>query len=685
MTSLADKLRRRWTDTGSGPDVQKKLDAIEGTMKAREALKRLEKQHVSEIEINPEHDLNEKQRYLAKVKKAAKLEEKDLNMKKVLPKEALDVAREERREESEIVSKEDLEAEKASEQLVDVFEKRKRMTPDARLKEVNLEHSANVLREKANGLMRANDLKMAVAMYDEALNLCEADLRRKRKEEEEEEGREETSYNNTTKNKELSEEELIAVVTLCNRSKAKLKDGEDVFGALEDAIQATTIAPEWSKARFRCGEAYAALSAWSLAVTSLRVGEKLVEFEKGTSSQPFKDFLDVIAIKAAKNGSPAGFDGRVIYVRSAGEEAWLGKDAPTNAQFDVTDEHKNPINTERYSKEDGYMAEARRKAEVDKHTALHARSIREAVEMASDGDKILLLRGIHNGAGETVCVTKRVWIKGEGALKEATIDMRANSPTFRITRSCVVSNVDFDFSGFAESLRIAQMERGNILNKRQYETLIEGCSFSCTGCDGLVVTDKAKATFRNCDITGKNNCARLSREADATFIDCKIHGGERAGVYVTDNATCTIRDCVVENTKEEAIVVTQNAECSILSNTILRECKGPGVDCSNNARCLLSSSQITKNVGGIWAWDSSSVTCVKSLIDGGHSHALVFDGHSSPTFSDSVVVGVVHASEKSWKGIRGPNVTITKTERMTQWPSEDGAFKFSPNPYTRKQ
>ena len=133
--------------------------------------------------------------------------------------------------------------------------------------------------------------------------------------------------------------------------------------------------------------------------------------------------MDVIAIKAAKNGSPAGFDGRVIYVRSAGEEAWLGKDAPTNAQFDVTDEHKNPINTERYTKEDGYMAEAQRKAEVDKHTALHARSIREAVEMASDGDKILLLRGIHNGAGETVCVTKRVWIKGEGALKEATIDI----------------------------------------------------------------------------------------------------------------------------------------------------------------------------------------------------------------------------------------------------------------------
>ena len=681
---LANKLKQRWSETGSGPDVQKKLDAIKETLNARERLKRLEKSRERDDVSKSHSDQTNALKYLEKVKKDAKLDETDsssLDMRKALPKEALEVAR---KDEDEIVSREDIEAENASNQLVDVFQKRKRVTPDARLKELKSEHPAHAMREKANELMRANDLKMAVAMYDEALSQCEADLRRKRREEEEEETSD-GNRNDKNNDAELSEEELIAVVTLCNRSKAKLRDGEDLLGALEDAISATTIAPDWSKARFRCGEAYAALSAWSLAVASLRVGEKLVECEKGSSGQPFKDLLDVIAIQAAKYGSPAGFDGRVIYVRSAGEEAWLGKEAPTNAEFDVTDEHKNPINTARYSKEDGHMAEARRKAEVNKNTALHARSIREAVEMASDGDKILLLRGTHNGCGETVCVTKRVWIKGEGALKEATIDMRANSPTFRITRSSVVSNVDFDFSGFAESVRIAQMERGNILNKNQFETLMEGCSFTCTGCDGLVVTDKAKATFRNCNITGKNNCARLSRDADAAFIDCKLHGAERAGVYVTDDATCTLRNCVVENTKEEAVVVTQNAECSILSNTILRECKGPGVDCSNNARCLVSSSQVTNNVGGIWAWDSSSVTCVKSVIDGGQSHAVVFDGHSSPTFSDSVVVGVAHASEKSWKGIRGPNVTVTKTERMTSWPSEDGAFKFSPNAFTRKQ
>ena len=407
---LANKLKQRWSETGSGPDVQKKLDAIKETLNVRERLKRLEKSRRDDVSKSHSDQTNAL-KYLEKVKKDAKLDETDsssLDMRKALPKEALEVAR---KDEDEIVSREDIEAENASNQLVDVFQKRKRVTPDARLKELKSEHPAHAMREKANELMRANDLKMAVAMYDEALSQCEADLRRKRREEEEEE-MSDSNQNDKNNDTELSEEELIAVVTLCNRSKAKLRDGEDLLGALEDAISATTIAPDWSKARFRCGEAYAALSAWSLAVASLRVGEKLVECEKGSSVQPFKDLLDVIAIRAAKYGSPAGFDGRVIYVRSAGEEAWLGKEAPTNAEFDVTDEHKNPINTERYSKEDGHMAEARRKAEVNKNTALHARSIRDAVEMASDGDKILLLRGTHNGCGETVCVTKRVWIKG---------------------------------------------------------------------------------------------------------------------------------------------------------------------------------------------------------------------------------------------------------------------------------
>ena len=145
-----------------------------------------------------------------------------------------------------------------------------------------------------------------------------------------------------------------------------------------------------------------------------------------------------------------------------------------------------------------------------------------------------------------------------------------------------------------------------------------------------------------------------------------------------------IRNCVVENNKEEWVFVTEDAKCTV-SYSVLLENKAPGIDCSGNARCLISDSQITSNVGGIWACDDSSVTLVKSVIDGGTSHALVFDVRSSPTFSDAVVLGVVHASANAWKCIRGGrNVTVTETQHPSQWPSEDGVFKFQPDSYNRK-
>ena len=55
-SNLADKLKQRWKQTGSGPDVQKKLDAIKETLKAREQLKRLEKKKTAG-ETNNSNDM----------------------------------------------------------------------------------------------------------------------------------------------------------------------------------------------------------------------------------------------------------------------------------------------------------------------------------------------------------------------------------------------------------------------------------------------------------------------------------------------------------------------------------------------------------------------------------------------------------------------------------------------------
>ena len=49
-------------------------------------------------------------------------------------------------------------------------------------------------------------------------------------------------------------------------------------------------------------------------------------------------------------------------------------------------------------------------------------------------------------------IDKRLLIRGEGRLGETQIDQRANSPTFRIRRTCVIHNLDLDMTGFRECL-----------------------------------------------------------------------------------------------------------------------------------------------------------------------------------------------------------------------------------------
>jgi len=51
-------------------------------------------------------------------------------------------------------------------------------------------------------------------------------------------------------------------------------------------------------------------------------------------------------------------------------------------------------------------------------------------------------------------VTKRLLIRGDGALGETRIDQRANCPAFRVGRSCAIQNLDIDMTGFREALKV---------------------------------------------------------------------------------------------------------------------------------------------------------------------------------------------------------------------------------------
>ncbi len=60
---------------------------------------------------------------------------------------------------------------------------------------------------------------------------------------------------------------------------------------------------------------------------------------------------------------------------------------------------------------------------------------------------------------ETVNITKRVLIRGAGQLGDTKIDQRANCPTFRITRSAVILDLELDMTGFREAVLITGTDR----------------------------------------------------------------------------------------------------------------------------------------------------------------------------------------------------------------------------------
>jgi len=493
------------------------------------------------------------------------------------------------------------------------------------------------LRARGNDAMRRGDFALAHGFYTEALEAARDD------------------------------DVNLRAVVFCNRALASHKLGE-YDSAMCDAKRAEELAPRWSKVKHRLAEACLRMGSYALAVSYARRGEK-EQLEEGDFSKSFRDLLDEIAVSAAEDGSVVGFDGRLIFVRSAGEEAWLGRAAPLNAAFDeLENEMPDPVFG-------GGGGEGKGKGV--ENTPIHARSLPDALKKAQDGDRILLLRGIHNGCGQVVDVDKRVIIRGEGTFREATLDARNNSPIFRITRPCVVQNVDIDFTGFSEAIRV--------VGDARVKPFIENCRVKCSGNDAVAVGKQSAPTFRNCIFTGKKVGARAYAHATPSFIDCHFTKCGMVGVLAMKESRVVMYGCALQDNEEDGLVAMERANV-IASKCLIERNKGPGVDVSQEAKIVASECEIEGNVGGLWLWENGRAQFSRCRIEGGKSHAVLVDVDADAHCRECEIVGVVHASEKGIERVRGRGTVVKPLETPTSLPREiAGPFKFDPCPYTRKQ
>ena len=467
--------------------------------------------------------------------------------------------------------------------------------------------------------------------------------------------------------------------------------------ALEHGQRAQALCPSWTKPYHRLVKIYLLRKDPSAALEMARLGHAISKKNyKGLSE--FSATIDQLGIEMTLKGVGvyAQFEGRRLEVRSAGEEAWLGKPAPYVPALDgvldettslASDDLSTMLTTSAAALTlgdggDGGQHQARGDAlaawtYADQRVAQTGRTsfrcVAEALQAAKDGDRILLLKGIHNGLGETIVVTKRVLIEGEGALGEAVIDMRANVPTFKIGRGgVVIRNVTIDHTGFREAVLVDGGEA--------VRPLLEMVDVKCSGDDGVHVGGAARPVLKQCRVKAKKVGVKSFDTSVVTLDRCVVEGCGGVGIVAMDDARVGAQRTVVGDCAEDGVVVMGNGRCTLSDCTISGN-KGPGLDCSDSGCATVSRCTVEGNVGGLFSWDRSSMLVHGCSIAGGVAHTLLVDGDGSVDARSCRLKGGIHAADAAWSSLLDGGNTFEDPEGAVDFPNETGPFQFVPSPY----
>jgi tetratricopeptide (TPR) repeat protein len=538
------------------------------------------------------------------------------------------------------------------------------------------------LKSKGNQYFKNKKYKEALKMYNDAVSVLETNG--------------EGVCDETTKAR--------ALAVLHSNLSATLLHLRRLDDALKHAQVSRDLAPEWSKPLFRMAKVYVAQGDFPAALTMCQEGEAMCRASHRGITE-FTPLFDEIVVQGAVSGlSDALFTGRRLEVRPAGDEAWLGKPAPYVPALDGPLDEDTALPSDDLSGtltsiENDVSGPTLALGDVRGQSAASARAdalaqwsfsntslaiqsqrtsfrcIGEAYKAAKDGDRIVLLKGIHNGLGETVKITKRILIEGEGQLGETVVDQRANVPTFKIERGgVVIRNLDIDHTGFREAILIDGTSNVN--------PLIEGCDIKCSGDDCFNIGGASKPLIRFCKIKAKKTGIKCFDNSFVNIDASIIEGCAEVGLQVMDESRVTARRCSISRCEEDGLVVMGKSKCSLMECKI-SENKGTGADCSDDGFLSLSRCHIADNVGGCWAWNDATIIAQQCTLNGGPAHVLLTHNNGVIDAKSCNIQGSIHAPERVWNsGLLDQGNAFADPDKPVDFPIEAGAFAWSPSPYT---
>jgi hypothetical protein len=213
--------------------------------------------------------------------------------------------------------------------------------------------------------------------------------------------------------------------------------------------------------------------------------------------------------------------------------------------------------------------------------------------------------------------------------------------------------------------------------------LVDGCRLRCSGDDAVNVSGTAAPVLRRCTLAGKKCGVRAFGSSHPRLVGCSIEECGEQGIKAAQQSAVVLERCMVRGCSEEAAVVMDRASLRLL-DCVLSGCKGPGVDCSGNSSLTMRGGSVEGNVGGVWAWDGATIELERAAVEGGPAQAVLVDGGGTVRARGATIKGTVHAGEGAWKELLDGGNVFEDPDGATDFPPEEGPFRFVPDRFGRK-
>lgn len=261
------------------------------------------------------------------------------------------------------------------------------------------------------------------------------------------------------------------------------------------------------------------------------------------------------------------------------------------------------------------------------------RTIGEAIEAATPGERILIKPGLYE---EAILVSKVVELVGDGKQDDVVVQCnKISCLSFQATLGRV-SNITFRQLGDTEE---------PCVDIKQGRLELETCTVSSQGASGVAIRNAADPRIRYCN----------------------IHDNKKGGVVVSADGVGTLEENTLFHNGGSGLEITAGGSPTVRSN-VIRDNRGAGVDAHDQGTGVLDGNDIFGNDTGVSVSVGSKLTILRNSIHDNASAGVEISGKAEAVVESSAIIG----NETGIEVVDGSQATIRESKvRAAAWSGID--------------